>query len=176
MNRRQFLAASLLATTSTRAAGQTAHSPLKLGASRSLVPYEGSLPDLGGAAHWFNADPWSKRSLRGRVVLVNFWTYSCINSLRPLPYLKSWATRYKNDGLVVLGVHTPEFTFEKERANVDWAVREFDVSYAVAMDNDYRIWHASRTSTGLPFISSMEKGPSVFVASARGNTRIPSAR
>jgi thiol-disulfide isomerase/thioredoxin len=100
------------------------------------------LPDLGGADHWFNTAPLSKRSLRGRVVLVNFWTYSCINSLRPLPYLKSWATQYKNDGLVVLDVHTPEFNFEKERANVDWAVREFNVTYAVAMDNDYRIWHA----------------------------------
>ena len=161
MNRRQFLAASLVSTTSTRTAGQTAHSPLKLGPSPSLVRTEGSLPDMGGAAHWFNTNPLSKRSLRGRVVLINFWTYSCINSLRPLPYLKSWASQYKNDGLVVLGVHTPEFSFEKERANVDWAVREFNITYPVAMDNDYRIWHAFRN----------EYWPAFYVVDGKGSIR-----
>jgi thiol-disulfide isomerase/thioredoxin len=158
MNRRQFLGSSLLATTSMRTVGQTARAPLRFGGSESLVQHEGSLPDLGGADHWFTTSPVSKRSLRGKVVLVNFWTYSCINSLRPLPYLKSWATQYKNDGLVVLGVHTPEFAFEKERANVDWAVREFNVSYAVAMDNEYRIWRAFKNQYWPAFYLFDEKG------------------
>ncbi len=115
MNRREFLGTPLLLATSVRAAGQT-HSPSIPG--DWPVRNGGSLPELGGAAHWFNTAPLSRRSLRGKVVLINFWTYSCINSLRPLPYLKRWAAQYKDDGLVVLGVHTPEFRFEKERANV----------------------------------------------------------
>ena len=80
--------------------------------------------------------------MSGKVALINFWTYSCINSLRPLPYLKSWAAQYKNDGLVVIGVHTPEFTFEKQPANVKWALREFNITYPVVSDNDYGIWRA----------------------------------
>ena len=143
MNRRNFLAASLPLMTGTRTAAQLAHPPLDVEGPKSFFRAEGSLPNLGGgAANWFNTVPLSKQSLRGRIVLVNFWTYSCINSLRPLPYLKHWATRYKSVGVVVIGVHTPEFTFEKNRANVDWAVREFSIDYPVAMDNDYRIWHS----------------------------------
>jgi thiol-disulfide isomerase/thioredoxin len=80
--------------------------------------------------------------LRGNVVLVNFWTYSCINSLRPLPYVKSWTAKYKDAGLVVIGVHTPEFSFEKERANVEHALRDLKLTYPVAMDSDYRVWQA----------------------------------
>jgi thiol-disulfide isomerase/thioredoxin len=142
MNRRRFLVASLVPVSGARAAGQLTHPPLKLGASALLARTEGSLPNLSGAAEWFNTVPLTKKSMRGKVVLVNFWTYSCINSLRPLPYLKDWAARYQSSGLVVLGVHTPEFSFEKDRANVDWALREFNITYPVAMDNDYRIWRA----------------------------------
>jgi thiol-disulfide isomerase/thioredoxin len=94
-------------------------------------------------------------------VLINFWTYSCINSLRPLPYLKNWGAQYKNDGLVVLGVHTPEFTFEKERTNVDWALREFNLTYPVAMDNDYRIWRAFRN----------EYWPALYLVDGKGTIR-----
>jgi hypothetical protein len=122
---------------------------------------EGSLPNLSGAADWFNTVPLTKRSLRGKVLLVNFWTYSCINSLRPLPYLKNWAAQCKSDGLVVLGVHTPEFSFEKDRANVDWALREFNITYPVAMDNDYRIWRAFQN----------EYWPAFYVIDGNGSIR-----
>src|SRR3954452_8402185 len=100
---------------------------------------EGRMPDLVGAVGWINSAPLSSKSLRGKVVLVDFWTYTCINSLRPLPYVKSWAARYKDAGLIVIGVHTPEFSFEKERANVLNAVRDLNVSYPVALDSNYRI-------------------------------------
>jgi thiol-disulfide isomerase/thioredoxin len=139
--------------------GQLAHPPLKLKASEFRP--EGSLPNLDGAAEWLNSVPLSKRSLRGKVVLINFWTYSCINSLRPLPYLKSWAARYKNAGLIVLGVHTPEFSFEKQRTNVEWALRGFRIDYPVAMDNDYRIWRAFQN----------EYWPAFYLADGKGNIR-----
>src|SRR6202046_2961744 len=103
---------------------------------------EGSLPDLRGAAGWLNSPALSSNSLRGKVVLVNFWTYSCINSLRELPYMKSWAAKYKDAGLIVIGVHAPEFGFEKEHANVQNAVRDLNVTYPVAIDSDHRIWDA----------------------------------
>ena len=79
---------------------------------------EGGMPDLNGAVAWLNSPPLSTKALRGKVVLVNFWTYSCINSLRELPYMKAWAAKYKDAGLVVIGVHAPEFGFEKDPANV----------------------------------------------------------
>jgi thiol-disulfide isomerase/thioredoxin len=91
---------------------------------------------------WFNSAPLSATLLRGKVVLVNFWTYSCINSLRALPYTKSWAIKYKRAGLVVIGVHTPEFTFEQKPPNVAQAVRDLNVVYPVVMDSDYGIWRA----------------------------------
>jgi thiol-disulfide isomerase/thioredoxin len=103
---------------------------------------EGPLPDLGGAIGWLNSAPLNGKSLRGKVVLVDFWTYTCINSLRPLPYVKSWAAKYKDAGLVVIGVHTPEFSFEHEPANVENAVRDLKVTYPVAIDSKYRIWQA----------------------------------
>jgi len=103
---------------------------------------EGPLPDLVGAVAWLNSPPLNSKSLRGKVVLVNFWTYSCINSLRELPYMKGWAAKYKDAGLVVIGVHAPEFGFEKERANVENAVRDLKVAYPVPIDSDHRIWQA----------------------------------
>ena len=103
---------------------------------------EGRMPDLEGAVAWFNSAPLNHKSLRGKVVLVDFWTYTCINSLRPLPYVKAWAEKYKDAGLVVVGVHTPEFSFEKERGNVENALRDLKVTYPVAMDSNYAIWHA----------------------------------
>ncbi|HXZ33014.1 MAG TPA: cytochrome c biogenesis protein DipZ [Terriglobales bacterium] len=103
---------------------------------------EGPLPDLSGAVAWLNSPPLSTKSLRGKVVLIDFWTYSCINCLRALPYVEGWATKYKDAGLVVIGVHTPEFAFEKERSNVEKAVRDLKVTYPVAIDSDYRIWQA----------------------------------
>ncbi len=103
------------------------------------------LPDLSRLAQsgaWINSGSLSDESLRGKVVLVDFWTYSCINSLRNLPYIQSWAEKYKAAGLVVIGVHTPEFSFEKERPNVVTAVRDYNVTYPVVMDSAYKIWRA----------------------------------
>ncbi len=102
----------------------------------------GAFPDLDGAIGWLNSPPLNPKSLRGKVVLVDFWTYTCINSLRPLPYVKSWAAKYKEAGLVVIGVHTPEFSFEKERVNVENALRDLKVTYPVPIDSNYRIWQA----------------------------------
>jgi cytochrome c biogenesis protein CcdA/thiol-disulfide isomerase/thioredoxin len=103
---------------------------------------EGPMPDLSGAIAWLNSPPLTRNSLRGKVVLIDFWTYSCINCLRALPYVEGWTEKYKDAGLVVIGVHTPEFAFEKERSNVEKAVRDLKVSYPVAIDSDYQIWQA----------------------------------
>jgi cytochrome c biogenesis protein CcdA/thiol-disulfide isomerase/thioredoxin len=103
-----------------------------------------ALPDLSGATAWINlppnSPPLTPASLRGKVVLVDFWTYSCINCLRTLPYIKAWYAKYKDSGLVVIGVHTPEFPFEKDEANVRKAVNDLGILYPVAMDNNYAIW------------------------------------
>jgi len=115
--------------------------PAVLTANAALTD-AGPMPDLGGAVAWLNSAPLSRQSLRGKVVLVNFWTYSCINSRRELPYLRSWAAKYKDAGLVVIGVHAPEFGFEKERANVENAVRELNVTFPVPIDSHHRIWQA----------------------------------
>jgi cytochrome c biogenesis protein CcdA/thiol-disulfide isomerase/thioredoxin len=103
---------------------------------------EGPFPDLSGAVSWLNSPPLSSKALKGKVVLIDFWTYSCINCLRALPYVEGWAAKYKDAGLVVIGVHTPEFAFEKERSNVEKAVRDLKVNYPVAIDSDYAIWKA----------------------------------
>ncbi len=105
---------------------------------------QGRMPDLDGAVAWLNSPPLRSKSLRGKVVLVNFWTYSCINSLRELAYIKAWAAKYKDAGLVVIGVHSPEFGFEKDRANVKKAVSDLRVGFPVAIDSDRSIWSAFR--------------------------------
>jgi cytochrome c biogenesis protein CcdA/thiol-disulfide isomerase/thioredoxin len=101
---------------------------------------EGTMPPLSGATEWINAPPLSREALRGKVVLIDFWTYSCINCLRTLPYVRAWAEKYKAQGLVVIGVHAPEFAFEKDPANVRAAVRDLGITYPVALDNDRAIW------------------------------------
>jgi len=100
------------------------------------------LPDLAQATGWINMPPLTAAALRGHVVLLDVWTYSCINCLRTLPYVKAWASRYAADGLVVIGVHSPEFAFERDPANVAHAVRDLGVTYPVALDNGYAIWRA----------------------------------
>ena len=101
-----------------------------------------SIPPLEGATLWLNSPPLKSEKLRGKVVLVDFWTYSCINCLRTLPYLKAWNEKYRDQGLVIIGVHTPEFAFEKEQHNVEQAIHDLGVTYPVAMDNQYAIWNA----------------------------------
>jgi thiol-disulfide isomerase/thioredoxin len=106
------------------------------------LPVEGQLPSLAGASGWLNSPPLTVTDLRGKVVLVNFWTYTCINWLRQLPYVRAWAERYQDDGMVVLGVHTPEFDVERDLDNVRRAVKDLRVDYPVVIDNDYAIWDA----------------------------------
>ena len=106
------------------------------------LPVEGELPSLSGATQWINSAPLTPESLRGKVVLVDFWTYSCINCIRSLPYVNAWAQKYRDHGLVVIGVHSPEFAFEKDPANVAKAVRDFGITYPVAIDSNYGIWQA----------------------------------
>lgn len=110
--------------------------------SDGKLAVEGQFPSLSGATEWLNSPPLTPAQLRGKVVLVDFWTYSCINCLRSLPYVRAWAEKYKDQGLVVIGVHAPEFAFEKDPANVRKAVRDLGVTYPVALDNDRAIWRA----------------------------------
>jgi thiol-disulfide isomerase/thioredoxin len=100
------------------------------------------MPSLDGAAGWLNSEPLGPAELRGRVVLVDFWTYTCINWLRTLPYVRAWAEKYREDGLTVVGVHTPEFDFEHDADNVRRAVEQMGISYPVALDPDYAVWEA----------------------------------
>jgi cytochrome c biogenesis protein CcdA/thiol-disulfide isomerase/thioredoxin len=109
---------------------------------RSNLPVQGSAAPLDGAVQWLNSGPLTTDGLRGKVVLVDFWTYSCINCIRTTPYLRTWAEKYRDQGLVVLGVHTPEFAFEKRGENVRRAVSDFGITYPVAVDSDFRIWRA----------------------------------
>ena len=103
---------------------------------------EGQMPALDGANDWINSAPLTRESLRGKVVLIDFWTYSCINCLRTLPYVKAWSQKYKDQGLVVIGIHSPEFAFEKDIENVKKAVRDLGIDYPVAIDNDQKLWNA----------------------------------
>src|ERR1700733_4134585 len=106
------------------------------------LPAEGPMPSLAGAVAWLNSPPLTAQGLRGKVVLIDFWTYSCINCLRELPYVKAWAHKYGSAGLVIIGVHTPEFAFERVASNVEKATKDLGVTYPVAVDSDYKIWSA----------------------------------
>jgi cytochrome c biogenesis protein CcdA/thiol-disulfide isomerase/thioredoxin len=106
------------------------------------LPVEDDAPELTGAVAWLNSPPLTIQALKGKVVLVDFWTYSCINCLRSIPYIEAWAQKYKDQGLVVIGVHAPEFAFERNIGNVKKAVANLHITYPVAIDNDYKIWRA----------------------------------
>src|SRR4029450_3404072 len=100
------------------------------------------MPSFAGATGWLNSEPLGPAGLRGHVVLVNFWTLTCINWLRQEPYVRAWSQAYRDDGLVVIGVHTPEFSFEHELDRIRQATTERAIDYPVAVDNDYAIWSA----------------------------------
>jgi cytochrome c biogenesis protein CcdA/thiol-disulfide isomerase/thioredoxin len=118
--------------------------PKKAGATTASGDSNGPpmLPDLSGATAWLNSPPLNREELKGHVVLVDFWTYSCINCLRTIPWIRAWADKYKSSGLVVIGVHTPEFAFEKDPDNVRKAVSELGVTWPVALDSNYKVWEA----------------------------------
>ena len=118
------------------------HKTESVAVAGSNLPVEGAMPELNGAIEWLNSPPLTRASLKGKVVLVDFWTYSCINCLRALPYVEAWAQKYKDHGLVVIGVHAPEFAFEKVPDNVKRAVHDLGVTYPVALDNNLAIWQA----------------------------------
>jgi thiol-disulfide isomerase/thioredoxin len=133
------------------------------GVRRHAVPLsaEGHLPGFDGATGWLNSPPLTPAGLLGKVVLVDFWTYTCINWLRTLGYVRAWAERYADQGLIVIGVHTPEFPFERDIENVRQAVRNMNVEYPVALDSNYAIWDAF----------SNRYWPAVYIADAEGRIR-----
>src|SRR5262249_15651145 len=110
----------------------------------SPAGHQTELASLERADTWLNSAPPTPSALRGKVVLVDFWTYTCINWRRTAPYVRAWAEKYKDQGLVVIGVHSPEFAFEKNLDNIRWAVKDMRVDYPVAVDSDYVIWRAFR--------------------------------
>ena len=120
------------------------------------LPVQGEMASLSGATGWLNSPPLTTAGLRGKVVLIDFWTYTCINWLRTEPYVRAWAEKYKNQGLVVIGVHTPEFAFEHNVDNVRRAVQDMQIEYPVAIDSEYAIWNAfaNRYWPALYFIDS----------------------
>jgi thiol-disulfide isomerase/thioredoxin len=124
------------------AAMTLAAAPFRLFGSPVRLPIEGELPTLHGATAWLNSEPLTKNVLHGKVVLVDFWTYSCINWRRSLPYVRAWAKKYRDHGLVVIGVHSPEFGFEHDIDNVRQAAKSTMIDYPIAIDNDYAIWRA----------------------------------
>jgi len=125
------------------------------------LPVEGHVPGFDGATGWLNSPALTQADLRGKVVLTDFWTYTCINWLRTLAYVRAWAERYADDGLLVVGVHTPEFPFEREIENVRRSAEEMRVEYPIALDSDYAIWHAF----------SNRYWPAVYIADAEGRIR-----
>lgn len=134
-------APAMRANVGMMSAGDTG--PAMMAADLGLhLPVEGDLPSLDGAQQWLNSAPLSTQSLRGKVVLIDFWTYSCINCLRTLPYLRAWDEKYRKLGLVVIGVHAPEFAFERNVDNVKRAMKRLGIEYPVAIDNRYVIWRA----------------------------------
>jgi thiol-disulfide isomerase/thioredoxin len=125
------------------------------------LPVEGQLPSFEGAAGWLNSSPLTPEDLRGKVVLVDFWTYTCINWLRTLGYVRAWSEKYADEGLVVVGVHTPEFPFEQDVDNVREAASELRVEYPIALDPDYAVWRAF----------SNRYWPAVYIADDQGRIR-----
>jgi thiol-disulfide isomerase/thioredoxin len=149
--RRRALLGSMLALGACGAAAATPN----------LLRDHGSAPEFTGIERWLNSPPLTLSALRGKVVLVDFWTYSCINCLRTLPHVNRWATTYKAQGLVVVGVHTPEYAFERSSANVQAALRRLDVAHPVAQDNRYATWKAYGN----------QYWPAVYLVDARGQIR-----
>jgi thiol-disulfide isomerase/thioredoxin len=122
--------------------GSQWRAPAGLHVASARLPVEGELPSLDGATSWLNSEPLTPARLGGKVAVVSFWTYTCINWLRQLPYLRAWAGKYSGQGLVVIGVHTPEFSFEHNADNVRRALQEMEITYPVATDNNYAVWRA----------------------------------
>ena len=159
-DRRHFLAAAAMAFAAVPF-GASGCSVQRMTSDTTRLPIEGELPSLGGATRWLNSQPLTPGTLRGKVTLFQFCTYTCINWLRTLPFVRAWAEKYSGQGLTLVGVHTPEFEFEKDLDNVRRALKEMKVVYPVAVDNDYAIWSAFNN----------QYWPALYFADARGRVR-----
>jgi thiol-disulfide isomerase/thioredoxin len=159
MKANKLLLATLFA--SAIAAPSAAWAEAKTAATSLKLPIEGEMASLGGATGWLNSPPLTTAGLRGKVVLIDFWTFTCINWLRTEPYVRAWAEKYKNQGLVVIGVHTPEFAFEHDVDNVRRAVKDMRIDYPIAIDSDYEIWNAFKN----------EYWPALYFVDAQGRIR-----
>jgi thiol-disulfide isomerase/thioredoxin len=133
----------------------------QLKARAAKLPIEGHMPSFDGAVTWLNSEPLTPEGLRGRVVAVDFWTYTCVNWLRTLPYVRAWAEKYRDKGLTVIGVHTPEFPFEKDLDNIRREVKAMRVEYPIAVDSDYGVWQAFDNNYW----------PALYVVDAQGQIR-----
>jgi thiol-disulfide isomerase/thioredoxin len=153
--RRILLSLALLAGTVTGLAAR-----LDIGGGAAL-PVEPLHPSLAGATGWLNSPPLTLDGLRGKVVLVDFWTYSCINCLRTLPYVRAWSRTYASQGLVVVGVHAPEFEFEHDPQRVRKALKDLDADWPIAIDDDFAIWHSFRN----------QAWPALYFIDAQGRVR-----
>jgi thiol-disulfide isomerase/thioredoxin len=150
-----FAALTVLAAASTAASAGTL--------SKSVAA-----PEFTGVDKWLNSEPLTMQQLRGKVVLVDFWTYTCINCINTLPYVKSWHQKYKDQGLVVVGVHTPEYPFERSTDNVKTAIKRFGITYPVAQDNRYATWSAYNNQYWPAFYLIDKKGQVVYTHFGEG--------
>src|ERR1700722_13655606 len=141
-HRRRFFGLAAGAIAAIRLGKSTAPRAQAASMKGTSLPIEGEMPSLTGATEWINTSPLTSADLRGKVVLVEFWTYTCINWLRSHAYVRAWAEKYNEHGLVVIGAHTPEFPFEREVKNVRRAIQDMKIHYPIAVDSDYAIWHA----------------------------------
>jgi thiol-disulfide isomerase/thioredoxin len=145
----------------TDSLGTQTEAPSSMQSSAMALPDEGALPAFDGATGWLNSPPLRAGDLRGKVVVVEFWTYSCVNWLRTLPYVRAWAEKYKRNGLVVIGVHSPEFPFEHDLENVRKAAKDFEIEYPIALDNNFAVWQSFGN----------EYWPALYFIDARGRIR-----
>ena len=141
------------------------------GGDAVALPDEGRLASFDGATAWLNSEPLTPEGLRGRVVVVDFWTYTCVNWLRTLPYVRAWAAKYRDDGLTVIGVHTPEFEFEGNIDNVVAQSKALGVEYPIAVDTDYAVWSAFANHFWPALYIADRKAGCASITSARASTR-----
>ncbi len=153
LDRRRFVRAAAMTLAATRLG--------LIDSAKSLFAAIDNLPSFAGATGWLNSPPLTRAELHGKVTLIDFWTYSCINWRRTLPYVRAWAAKYKDHGLVVIGVHTPEFTFEQTPDNVRWATNDMRIDYPVALDDKYAVWRAFEN----------EYWPALYLVDAQGHVR-----
>src|ERR1700761_628157 len=161
-----FALATAIAAAAASGIGAFAGSPA-MGKAAPATP--ASAPEFTGISQWLNSDPLTLQQLRGKVVLVDFWTYTCGNCINTLPYVKSWNQKYKDQGLTVIGVHTPEYPFERDTDNVKTAIKRFGITYPVAQDNRYATWNAYNNQYWPAFYLLDKQGRIVYTHFGEGD-------